>query len=533
MRFFRLLPVLLGVACLNAAPPVITSIQNPASNILPGLPNFGIAQGQLFVLYGTDMGPTTLLQAPTLPLGTTLGGVTIKVTPPGGTAVNVPILYVLNTQIVAVMPSNFPVTVNGVFATMQVTYNGTVGNTFSVRVVDSNFGISTVNQSGGGAAVVTDANYKVITSTNSAIPNNTYTIWGTGLGATDSDNNYATKGTFPKVHVFVGGIEAAVTYAGISGGIGLNQINFTIPAGLSGCYVSLVVQSDTTPARVSNGTTIPIAAGGGACTDVNSFPSTAAGIVAAKGSISVGAINLDGDKKQALGFFLKFTPAQFSGVNVFGTVSLGNCVTTMQIGNSNGGGNDGPPPSTGLDAGTAMTLTPPSGAAVSMPLALPGVFQGNLTGLTTGTYTASNGSGGKDVGAFSLSFNGPPAFAWTNSTVSTVSRSSGLKINWAGGDSNSFVDIVGFAGGNPIFVNGQPIPSNVSMTFECQVPAAPGTFTIPPSVLLAMPPASGSSPNGSISVSLQTLPAALTIPGVDLGFVFENTAQINQPVVFQ
>src|SRR4051812_1455391 len=109
MKINRILPAFLFAATVYAAP-VITSIQNPASNILPGLPNFGIAQGQIFVLYGTGMGPTTLAQATALPLGTTLGNTTVKLTPPGGTAVNAPILYVLDKQIAAVMPSNFPLT---------------------------------------------------------------------------------------------------------------------------------------------------------------------------------------------------------------------------------------------------------------------------------------------------------------------------------------------------------------------------------------------------------------------------------------
>ena len=428
----RFVPVFLCAASLYAAAPVITSIQNPASNILPGLPNFGIAQGQIFVLYGTDLGPTTLAQATSLPLNTALGVTTIKLTPPGGGGpVNAPILYALNTQIAAVMPSSFPVTVNNVFATVQVTNNGVQGNNFSVRVVDSNFGISTVDQSGGGPAVITDANYKLITQTNSAVPGTTYTMWGTGLGPTDSDNNIPSKGTFPKVHVFVGGVEANVPYAGISGGVGLNQINFTIPAGLSGCYVSLFVQSDTTPARVSNGPTIPIAQGGGICNDAQSFPlATVTATLASKGSFSVGVVSLDADKKQALGYFLKFSPAQFATLgNLFGTVSLGSCATTMQIGAGGSSGNDGPPPSTGLDGGTALTLTPSTGPVVSMPGLLPGVYFGNLTaGLPTGGYKIANGTGGKDIGAFSLSFNGPPAFAWTNSTVSAVHRNQDLKI---------------------------------------------------------------------------------------------------------
>lgn len=534
MTIRRLFPMFLLAAGLYAQTPAITSIQNPASNILPGLPNFGIAQGSIFVLYGTNIGPTTLAQAPALPLGTTLANTSVKITPPGGAAVLAPIVYVLNTQIAAVMPSSIPLTVNNVFATMQVTYNGVAGNVFSVRVVDSNFGISTADQTGTGRAVITDASFNVITQANSAKNGSTYTMWGTGLGAANSDVNTATNGDLlTPLQVFVGGVEANVTYRGRSFGPGLDQINFTIPAGVSGCYVSLTVQTNTAITRVSNAPTIPIAANGGNCSDVNSFPPAIVNAALAKGNLTVGGFLLDNQKKQAKGFFLRFSPAQWAGAgNLFGIISPGSCITTVQTGS--GGGNGGVPSSTGLDAGTSLTLTPPSGSAISMPLVQAGVYFGNLTSLPSGTYTATNNSGGKDISAFSISLNGPPPFAWTNANISTVTRSQGLKITWAGGDANSFVDINGSAGGNPVIVNGQPVPTNVNATFECQVPSLAGSFTVPPSILLAIPGvAAGTGSNGSVQINLQTYPQQLTIPGTDYGFAIMNTATITANVAFQ
>lgn len=86
----------------------ITSMQNPASNILFGMPNFGIAQGSIFVLYGNGMGPAAISIAPTLPLSTSLAGTSIRVTL-GGAVYSPFIVSTFNSQVVAVMPSNVPV----------------------------------------------------------------------------------------------------------------------------------------------------------------------------------------------------------------------------------------------------------------------------------------------------------------------------------------------------------------------------------------------------------------------------------------
>lgn len=283
-----------GSVSLLAQVPAITSIQNPASNTLPGLPNFGIAQGSIFVLYGSGMGPTTISLAPSLPYSTTLGGTSITVTA-GGLTFSPYIIYTLNTQIAAVLPSSV---VLG-SATIKVTNFGLTSAPFSTTIVQNNFGASTINQTGTGAAVLTypissAPFYGIVSGTNSAIPGNTYTMWGTGLGPAaggNSDNNvnvFANVG--PQVTVLVGGVSAAVTYYGRSPGAGpgLDQINFTIPSGLSGCNVSLVVQTTGTPSTLSNNTTVPISANGGVCTDPFSIQaSTWAPLLAMSGGINL------------------------------------------------------------------------------------------------------------------------------------------------------------------------------------------------------------------------------------------------------
>ena len=171
------------------AAPGITSVQNPASNILPLLPNYGIAQGSIMIIYGIGFGPTTLAEPSALPWPTSFAGTSVTVTQ-GSSVYNVPIIYVLNnqaggySQLAGIMPSN---TTPG-SATVQLTYNGTASPAFATTIVANNFGISTVNQTGTGAAAITTGSGVLITNANSAIPGNTYAMWGTGLGA-------ATAGT--------------------------------------------------------------------------------------------------------------------------------------------------------------------------------------------------------------------------------------------------------------------------------------------------------------------------------------------------
>jgi uncharacterized protein (TIGR03437 family) len=120
MRLTQLVLPLLALAGLAAAQPRITGIQNNYSYLLPGTPNYGIAQGSIFVLYGTNMAPAGLLQQSFEPaLSRNLGGVSIKTTVAGTTTEAIP-YYVSPTQIAAILPSATPVGTGS----MTVTYNG-------------------------------------------------------------------------------------------------------------------------------------------------------------------------------------------------------------------------------------------------------------------------------------------------------------------------------------------------------------------------------------------------------------------------
>jgi uncharacterized protein (TIGR03437 family) len=506
----------------------ITSVQNPASNILPGLPNYGIAEGSIFVIYGSGLGPAAISIAPTLPFGTTLSGTSVTIAA-GGQNYAAFLVYTVSSQVAAVMPSNVPAGA----ATVTVTYNGSTGAAFSTIVVVTNFGISTVNQSGAGPAVVTLADFSVVTATNSAKPGSTYTIWGTGLGPkAASDNNVAAGPIAVSIQVWVGGQQANTTYVGRSGGVGLDQINFTVPAGLSGCSVSIVVQTGNI---VSNTATLPIAGNGGSCSDsVNpaaSDPRVTAAL--AKGSLSVGVVSL-GQSNISLTIlgttimqsvnngaanFIRYTPVQYAAAaNTSMTASIGSC--TVSVAAPSVGGVPAAPNYTGLDAGPVIAVAP--GGNLTGTAGFKGTYSGQLSTLAAGNYQVT-GTGGADVGAFSLNLAVPAPLVWSNQAAvvaSPIIRAQGQTVTWTGGDPGSYVTILGTsptAGANP-----------TSVSFICTAPISAGRFTIPAPVLLALPAStiSQGTPNGSMFVGSNTTPVPFTASGLDIAFAVASSASL-------
>src|SRR5207302_1987768 len=115
-----------------------------------------------------------------------------------------------------------------------------------VTILANAFGIFTIGQQGSGPGVFTDPNFKVSTLINAAHAGDLLFIWGTGLGAISGDDASAPPvgNLNVPVEVYVGGVKAAVSYQGRSGCCsGIDQILITVPAGVQGCYVSVVVKA--------------------------------------------------------------------------------------------------------------------------------------------------------------------------------------------------------------------------------------------------------------------------------------------------
>ena len=544
MKFAGFMLALAGVFAGNALgqTPSVTKLANIYSWTLPGLPNYGTAQGSIFAIFGTNLSSTTVpLQG--APLQTTLSGVSLSVTV--GTTTTQPLLYFLSPgQINAVLPSATPVGTG----TITVTNSAGTSAPFTIQVVEGAFGLLTFNYGSGPLAGFNASNGGAYLGFSAAAnPGDVLELWGTGLGPVADD----TKGgpVSPTADVYIGGIAANVQYSGRSGYIGLDQINVVVPSGLSGCYVSVVIQ---TGKYVSNFATIPVAASGRTCSDADN-PLTASVLdqINQTGSLSMGLVSVNqlnnpgisidgvtygaGTTDTGRASFSKITSGQIDGgalaAVLDGFSSLGSCfveffttssvtTTTLPLAFQ----------FTSLNAGTEVNLNGPDGT-IGMPLQTSNGIDSYATPAGTaafipssgGAFTFSNGSGGPDVGAFttpSIEFAAP--VTWSNtSSISTVTRSNGLTVNWTGGDPSTHVAITGISLAD---VNGSS-SEYLAGYFSCRAPTSAGTFTVPPAVLLSLPASSTISEDGvTISTGILLLSnfanaVSFTAPKLDVGLL--------------
>jgi len=257
----------------------------------------------------------------------------------------------------------------------------------------------------------------------------------------------------------------------------------------------------------SNFASIAIAPPGSACSDANGLTAAQVQTIqAASGNVRVAAINLTrmvspaGSNMVDTGSAVvgMYTPTQLTGwLGPFQAPSAGGCLVSASA-------NDPTQPQ-GLDAGT-ISITGPNGN------------QQQLTG-TAGVYTAQfpgfldPGSYSLNSAAFQAQVNVPPPLVWTNAaSTSSVDRSQGVTVTWAGGDPDGFVSISGKSGG---------------AMFNCTAQASAGTFTVPPIVSQALP----SSSTGSMTLMGVTA-VAFTAPGIDVG-VATGGSGVTQAVAFQ
>jgi uncharacterized protein (TIGR03437 family) len=483
----------------------------------------GIAQGSIFTVFGTGLGPVPWVSAAKYPLQTTLGNTSVKVTV-NGTSTDALVVLAYATQVSAVLPSTTPIGTG----TITVTYNGQVSASASLQVVGNAFGMYTYASSGSGQAIATRQDYSVNTIIQTFHPGDVGVLWGTGLGAIAATDTQppptGNVGAMPTV--YVGNSTATVYYYGRSSSPGLDQINFQIPTGVQGCQVPVAVK---TGAVLSNITTIAVSASGQTCTDslmgqdlVNKL---ASGQNASFGYVRLENANLPFSPTAAAyvtydyGFatFSGYTP-QTAGLADYG-VSSGYCVAVdcsygCGVKGYSGTISDSSPAQ--LDAGPALTLE----GQGTRPL--PQIYAGYYGNFLSSTgrilysgykYTVSS-AGGNGVGDFTATeTTNTRDVAFTNLTRSQdVPRSAGLTVNWDGADSakqNGQVTIGGISYDDPNF-NGH------YAMFQCVAPAAAKSFTIPDWVLSTLP----------ASAALQV--GSVTVP---LGFLY--IGQYNNPVEFR
>ena len=526
---------LLVSASWVAAQPVVAEggVVNAASYTAAGLPNAAIAQGSMFLVFGSGMGPAALQQVKSFPIPASFAGTSAKVTV-NGITVDALIVYTSASQMAAILPSNTPVGTGSI----TVTYNGVTSAPQTIQVAASNFGIFSINQAGSGPGVLTDANYRVYGLTAAARPGDAGIIWGTGLGAVpfpDSGQPQVKDLTNIPVELFVGGRPAAIAYRGRSSCCSaLDQIVFTVPQGVEGCYTSVVLKIGNI---VSNTVTMPLTtAENRVCSDPFGFSGSELVTLFGKPNFSLGAITLSRNimdmtlpaplpsihsrTDYGSGSFARYTPALYNASEgLLQSPSVGSCLV---LGIRGGNEATDPIQPEWLNAGPFISVNGPMGAK-QVPRK-DNLYSATLGGgnppavlpmyLEPGAYTLDNGagaSGANGIGPFSVGLNIPPQFTWLNmADITTVNRGSGVTLTWSGGDPNGYA-----------VISGTSISSSnaVGAGFVCLERVSAHSFTVPPQVLLALPPSDLDSPMpvGFLNLASGTLPVRFTAPGLDAG----------------
>ncbi|HEY3839890.1 MAG TPA: hypothetical protein VGL72_25135 [Bryobacteraceae bacterium] len=550
-RFLIATTLLFHAPILCAAPSIAAQgVKNAASFADPRLPNGSIAQGSIFNVFGSGMGPATIAYASSLPLPTTLSGTSINVTV-GGTTVPCVMFYTSASQVAAILPSNTPAGTG----TITVSYNGSASPTAPITVVKSSFGVFTVNQQGSGTAVILDGNNNVSSSTSAFQPGETVVAWGTGLGPiSGNDASTPPTGNLPgvTVAVTVGGATAPVIYAGRSGYAGEDQIDFTIPSGVSGCNVPVAISvTNGSSTVVSNYVTMAVGATT-TCTSATSYPPGFQQVLGT-GTVRVGSVLLNRSvTTTTIPSFTGGTPTVINstadqveaGFDILSAANYTSAGFDLPYGACailNTQVVTGTTPK-GLDAGSSINVSGPNGAKqINQSTAAVGSFYSIIGGGTPlpgqtaqplyfspGSYSVNNGSGGKDVAGFSFNVTVPQnPFTWTNySSITSVNRSQALTVNWTGGDPSWDVFLIGTSS----------VAATAGVTFECRAHDTDQTLTVPVSILQALPASATTSgiPLGSLTMSAQAPVVQFgTTSGLDLFTYGYSVEYQNGSVPFQ
>jgi uncharacterized protein (TIGR03437 family) len=529
--------------------PVIGGIKNNASyasapNDSSGQPigNNLIAQGSIFAVFGTGMGPATLTFAG-LPLPTSLpdaNGTSIAVTS-GGKTVNAYMVYTLAGQLAAIMPSTAAVG----DATVTVTYAGKTSAPAKITVVKSQLGIFTANSQGTGpAAAQHGADSSAILLTTAAKPGETIVLYGTGLGPISGADNVPPGAVQvgSNVVVTVAGKVVTPDYAGRSPSFaGLDQINFKIPADVvTGCYVPVSV---TASGQVSQDFVLSIAGTGSVCTHPLGLTQSSLASLDGGGTVNVGLFQMLRAFLAVLNSSIEGAGGLFDNANAnsvfqmynripvsFGTAPypapLNGCVAVDQV--NTGGGFMAPDFS--LIGGkeliadsVVLTATGPGGQANVLRQDTGGylsVFLPPILG--PGSWTIA-GSGGVDVGAFNAKITLPDNLDWTNRGNFSNVPQSDLTITWTGGNTSANPVLTVF--GNSTIVNAADPSKSRAKSFYCAAPASAGRIVVPMAIRQQIPsstPAAGETAFASLGITtggFASFTAPLTKGTLDAGSI--------------
>jgi uncharacterized protein (TIGR03437 family) len=192
----------------------------------------GISRGEYITLAGTNLGPSTLQVASTVPFATTLGDVKVLIN-----GVAAPIYYVSANQLAVIVP----VEINSGIAQIQVINNGSASNVVTEFVYETTPGVFSQQEDGIGYGAIEHSDGSLVTPDSPAQVGETVSVFMAGLGdvfPVVSDGAAAPSGSLANtsntITADVSGTAATVSFAGLAPGfVGLYQVNVVIPSGVT------------------------------------------------------------------------------------------------------------------------------------------------------------------------------------------------------------------------------------------------------------------------------------------------------------
>jgi uncharacterized protein (TIGR03437 family) len=190
-----------------------------------------VAAGSWVSIFGSQMTPGAVVSATSVPLPTSLAGITVFI---GGTPA--PLLYVSPTQINAQIPQEVA---GRTTTSLQVVVNAVASAAATINLASTGPGIYTLNQSGSGrGAILHSGSHFVVSSTDPAKPGEILEVYANGLGATNplvATGQAASSNPLSSVifgpSASIGNLPATVRFAGLAATfVGLYQVNVEVPS---------------------------------------------------------------------------------------------------------------------------------------------------------------------------------------------------------------------------------------------------------------------------------------------------------------
>jgi len=219
------------------------------ASFLPG----PVSPGQIVSFFGYGLGPDTavLFQPQNGFLPAELAGTRVLFD-----GIPAPMILSYTGQINAIVPYS----VDGAASTVvEIEYLGSKTQSLTLPVAEAVPAVFSQNASGRGAGAILNQDYSTNTPQNRAARNSIVQIFATGEGQTNPsgiDGKIAVSGGLPEpnlpVTVKIGGIDAAVHYAGAAPGLvaGVIQINAQVPGNVaSGSAVPIEIRVGSNPSR--------------------------------------------------------------------------------------------------------------------------------------------------------------------------------------------------------------------------------------------------------------------------------------------